>query len=84
MTAVPPFVVTALKIFQVVFALGMIVAVMLHSAKGEGLGAIGGQAKIFGSQKGVEAGLNRLTTGLAALWAISSLVLAVLSYHKLW
>ena len=55
-----------------------------HSAKGEGLGAIGGQAKIFGSQKGVEAGLNRLTTGLAILWGVSSLALSLLTYHKLW
>ena len=78
----PIFVITALKIFQVVFALSLIIAVMLHSAKGEGLGAIGGQAKIFGSQKGVEAGLNRLTTGLAIMWALSSLVLALLTYHK--
>jgi preprotein translocase subunit SecG len=79
---VPTFVLTSLKIFQVVFALGLIIAVMLHSAKGEGLGAIGGQAKIFGSQKGVEAGLNRLTTGLAILWGLSSLGLALLTYHK--
>jgi preprotein translocase subunit SecG len=75
---------TALKVFQVVFALGLIIAVMLHSAKGEGLGAIGGQAKIFGSQKGVEAGLNRLTTGLAILWGASSLALSLFTYHKLW
>jgi preprotein translocase subunit SecG len=75
---------TSLKIFQVVFALGLIIAVMLHSAKGEGLGAIGGQAKIFGSQKGVEAGLNRLTTGLAILWGCTSLALSLFTYHKLW
>lgn len=79
----PTFVHIALQIFQVVFSLAMIVAVMLHSAKGEGLGAIGGQAKIFGSQKGVEAGLNRLTTGLAILWGMTSLVLALLTYHKM-
>ena len=77
-----PFVVTALQIFQVVFSLFLIVAVMLHSAKGEGLGAIGGQAKVFGSQKGVEAGLNKLTTGMAIMWCLTSLVLAYLSYHK--
>lgn len=73
---------TALKVFQVTFSVFLIVAVMMHSAKGEGLGAIGGQAKIFGSQKGVESGLNKLTTAMAALWALSSLVLAFLSYHK--
>ena len=48
-----------LKVLQLILSLLLVLAVMLHSAKGEGIGAIGGQAKIFGSQKGVEAGLNR-------------------------
>jgi preprotein translocase subunit SecG len=73
---------TALKVFQVVFSLFLIGAVMMHSAKGEGLGAIGGQAKIFGSQKGVEEGLNRLTTVLAIGWGAVSMWLAYLGYHK--
>ncbi|MFN3432592.1 MAG: preprotein translocase subunit SecG [Candidatus Sericytochromatia bacterium] len=73
---------TALKIFQTVFSLFLIGAVMMHSAKGEGLGMIGGGAKVFGSQKGVEAGLNRLTTALVLLWAGTSLALAFISYHK--
>lgn len=72
---------TALKIFQVTFSVALVIAVMLHSAKGEGLGAIGAQARVFGSQKGVEAGLNKLTTGLAVLWGATSLALAYLSYH---
>ena len=74
--------VTALKIFQVVFSLFLIGAIMMHSAKGEGLGMIGGGSKVFGSQKGVESGLNRLTTGLVVLWGLTSLMLAYLSYHK--
>ena len=73
---------TALKVFQVTFSIFLIVSVMMHSAKGEGLGAIGGQAKIFGSQKGVESGLNKLTTTMAVLWALTSVVLAYMSYHK--
>lgn len=72
---------TALKIFQIVFSIFLIGAVMMHSAKGEGLGMIGGGAKVFGSQKGVEAGLNRLTTALAVLWLLCSLALAYISYH---
>ena len=72
----------ALKVTQVILSALLIVAVMLHSAKGEGIGAIGGQAKIFGSQKGVEAGLNRFAATVASLWVIISLVLAYLSYHK--
>lgn len=73
--------VTALQIFQIVFSLFLVVFVMLHSAKGEGLGAIGGGGKVFGSQKGVEAGLNQLTAWMAGLWTFVSLWLAYLSYH---
>lgn len=72
----------ALKVVQTILSLVLIVAVILHSAKGEGIGAIGGQAKIFGSQKGVEAGLNRFATIVAILWGVLSLVIAFLSYHK--
>ena len=73
---------TALKIFQVTFSAFLIVAVMLHSAKGAGLGAMGGGGSpVFGSQKGVESGLNMLTTGLVVGWALVSLALAYISYH---
>lgn len=72
----------ALKIVQVILSVMLIVAVMLHSAKGEGIGAMGGGAKVFGSQKGVEAGLNRFATIIAVLWALDAVALAILSYHK--
>ncbi|MEB3285225.1 MAG: preprotein translocase subunit SecG [Candidatus Sericytochromatia bacterium] len=71
-----------LQIVQTILSLLLIVAVILHSAKGEGIGAIGGQAKIFGSQKGVEAGLNRFATVIAVLWGVVSLLIAYISYHK--
>jgi preprotein translocase subunit SecG len=72
----------SLKIFQLILSLFLIGAVLMHSAKGEGLGAMGGSAKVFGSQKGVESGLNRLTTVLSVLWVLVALVLAFMSYHK--
>lgn len=71
-----------LKVLQLVLSVLLIIAVMLHSAKGEGIGAIGGQAKIFGSQKGVEAGLNRFATIISLSWAGLSILLAFISYHK--
>jgi protein translocase SecG subunit len=74
---------TALKIFQIVFSIFLIGAVMMHSAKGSGLGVMGGGgSNVFGSQKGVEEGLNRLTTALVILWGLTSVVLAYISYHK--
>jgi preprotein translocase subunit SecG len=46
----------------------LIGAVLLHSAKGEGLGGLGGNANLFGTQKGLEAGLNKITSILAVLF----------------
>ena len=67
-----------LLVIEFITALGLIVAVLLHSAKGEGLGGIGGQARIFGSQKGMEAGLNKLTMILAVVFMVSAVFLSVM------
>jgi preprotein translocase subunit SecG len=60
-----------------VSALSLIVFVLLHAAKGEGLGAIGVQARMFASHKGLEAGLNRLTGVAAGIFLFSSLLLGI-------
>lgn len=73
-----PFFKVFLSISQVFLSIALIVAVLLHSAKGEGLAGIGGQAHMFGSQKGVEAGLNRITTVIAACWILVAIALAVM------
>ncbi len=67
-----------LLIIQFLSALFLIVAVLLHSAKGEGLGGIGGSAKLFGTPKGLEEGLDRVTWGLAITFMAISVILAVL------
>lgn len=67
-----------LLIIEFVSAIALIIAVLLHSAKGEGLGGIGGQARIFGSQKGLEAGLNKLTTVLAIVFIVTAVFLGVM------
>lgn len=67
-----------LLIIEFFVSIGLIAAVLLHSAKGEGLGGIGGSARLFGSQKGMEAGLNRITTILAGLFLFIAFVLSVL------
>ncbi|MFM7445989.1 MAG: preprotein translocase subunit SecG, partial [Tabrizicola sp.] len=41
-------------LFKVFSALGLIVLVLLHSPKGDGIGAIGGQAQLFTSTKSAE------------------------------
>lgn len=68
---------TFLMIAQVILSFALVVSILLHPAKGEGLAGIGGPAKVFGSQKGAETGLNRITTGIGILWALSSVLLAL-------
>ena len=63
---------------QLASALLLIAAILLHSAKGEGLGSIGGQAKIFGTQKGLEEGLDRITYTCAGTFMLVSLLLSII------
>ncbi len=67
-----------LLIIEFITSLALIIAILLHTAKGEGLGAIGGQARLFGSQKDLEAGLNRITSILATAFIVCAVILSVL------
>lgn len=49
-------------------AVGLIVLVLLHSPKGDGLGSLGGQAQLFTSTKSAETTLNRVTWTLTVLF----------------
>jgi preprotein translocase subunit SecG len=42
-------------------AVGIVVLVLLHSPKGDGLSGLGGQAQLFTSTKSAETTLNRAT-----------------------
>lgn len=63
---------------QILSALVMILLVLLHSAKGEGLGSIGNTARLFSTQKGLEAGLNKVTSICAAIFMGSALLTSFL------
>lgn len=67
---------TALTWIQLILSLALIAAILVHPAKGMGLGSMGGTAQIFGSQKGAESGLNKITGGLAVLWALVAILLS--------
>ncbi len=67
---------TALTWLQLVLSLALIAAILIHPAKGMGMGAMGGSAQIFGSQKGAETGLNKITGGLAVCWAVVAILLS--------
>lgn len=60
--------VTLMQIIWALSALGLIVVVLLHSPKGDGLGGLGGQAQLFTSTKSAETTLNRVTWTLTVLF----------------
>ncbi len=66
-----------LLIIEIISAVSLIIAVLLHSAKGEGLGGIGGQAKLFNTQRDMESGLQKTTSILAIIFIISAGLLGV-------
>lgn len=57
-------------------ALGIVILVLLHSPKGDGLAAIGGQAQLFTSTKSAETTLNRITWTLTVLFMGLTVVLS--------
>ncbi|MBU0573714.1 MAG: preprotein translocase subunit SecG [Candidatus Margulisiibacteriota bacterium] len=67
-----------LLILQIISAIAVVITVLLHTAKGEGLGGIGGAAKLFGTPKGMEAGLDKITTGCAVAFVVISLILSII------
>lgn len=67
---------TIVRAIWTVSAVGLIVLVLLHSPKGDGLGALGGQAQLFTSTKSAETTLNRLTWTLTVLFMGLTVVLS--------
>ncbi|ABB56500.1 preprotein translocase subunit SecG [Synechococcus elongatus] len=57
-------------------AAGLVVLVLLHSPKGDGLGGIGGQGQLFTSAKSAESTLNRVTWTLFTLFLSLTIVLS--------
>lgn len=66
-------VVEAIWVFS---AVGLTILVLLHSPKGDGIGAIGGQAQLFSSTKSAEATLNRVTWALTVIFLGLTVVLS--------
>ncbi|NPV53982.1 MAG: preprotein translocase subunit SecG [Firmicutes bacterium] len=71
---------TALIVFQFLVSIVLIVAVVLQSSKGEGLGSIGGGAQLFfAKNKGWDDLLSKVTTVAAIFFLLSSIMLSVVS-----
>lgn len=57
-------------------AVGIVILVLLHSPKGDGLGGLGGQAQLFTSTKSAETTLNRTTWLLTILFMGVTVILS--------
>ena len=60
---------------QIISAFFVIILVLLHSPKGDGIAGIGGASQLFSSQKSAEKGLNKLTTFFAVIFAVTTFLL---------
>jgi len=56
------------KAVWMVSAIALVLLILLHSPKGDGLGGFGGQAQMFASTRSAETALNRVTWVLAVLF----------------
>jgi preprotein translocase subunit SecG len=59
---------TWIKLIWAISAIGLVLLVLLHSPKGDGLGGIGGQAQLFTSTKTAEKTLNQITWTLTVVF----------------
>ena len=62
---------------QVLSALLLIVLILMHSPKGDGIAGIGNAAQMFSSQKSAEKGLNKLTGIVALVFVICVFLLCI-------
>lgn len=67
------------QLIEIVWALSallLIILILLHSPKGDGIGGIGGQAQLFTSTKSAEKTLNRVTWILSVIFMGLTVVLS--------
>ena len=60
---------------QIISALLLIILILLHSPKGDGIAGIGGASHVFASQKSAEKGLNKLTAIVSAVFLVCTVLL---------
>ena len=60
---------------ETVSAILLIILILLHSPKGDGIGAIGGASHVLASQKSAEKGLNKLTGIICAIFILCTFLI---------
>ncbi len=61
---------TLIWTIKILAAVLLIVLILMHSPKGDGIAGIGNAAQMFTSQKSAEKGLNKLTAIIAAIFIV--------------
>ena len=61
---------TIVGAIEVISALLLIVLILMHSPKGDGIAGIGNAAQMFTSQKSAEKGLNKLTGIVSGIFVL--------------
>ncbi|MCS7031110.1 MAG: preprotein translocase subunit SecG [Gloeomargarita sp. SKYG116] len=69
-------IVTLVEAIWLFSAVALVILILLHSPKGEGIAAIGGQAQLFSSTRSAETTLNRVTWSLAVVFMSATVVLS--------
>ncbi len=62
-------------IIQMITGVLLIILVLLHSPKGDGIAAIGSASQLFSSQKSAEKGLNKVTYIVSGIFILTTLIL---------
>ena len=68
--------VALIRIIWTISAALLVVLVLLHSPKGDGLGGIGGQSQLFTSAKSAEKTLNQITWTLSSIFMSLTVILS--------
>ncbi len=66
---------TFLWTIQIITAILLVILILLHSPKGDGIAGFGGASQIFSSQKSAEKGLNKVTGIIAAIFLICTFLI---------
>ncbi|ACK66283.1 preprotein translocase, SecG subunit [Rippkaea orientalis PCC 8801] len=70
---------TIIQLIRIIWAISaslLVIFVLLHSPKGDGIGGIGGQAQLFTSAKTAEKTLNQITWVLSTIFVTLTIVLS--------
>ncbi len=66
---------TFLWTIQIITAILLVILILLHSPKGDGIAGFGGASQIFSSQKSAEKGLNKVTGIIAVIFLICTFLI---------